>query len=70
EVRPKDVVAELDPQLQRDALRAAQAAVTAATAALTEASNNVERQRTLVNQGWSTRVQYDAAERAFQRDST
>jgi len=66
EVRPKDVVAELDPQLQRDALRAAQAAVTAATAALTEASNNVERQRTLVGQGWSTRVQYDAAERAFQ----
>jgi RND family efflux transporter MFP subunit len=65
EVRPNDVVAELDPQLQRDALRAAQSRVTAATAVLTEASNNVERQRTLVSQGWSTKVQHDAAERAF-----
>ena len=30
-----------------------------------EAGNNLERQRTLVGQGWSTKVQYDAAERAF-----
>jgi len=65
EVREGDVIAELDPQPQRDALRAAQARVAAADAALREATNNMERQRTLVNQGWSTRVQYDATERAF-----
>jgi membrane fusion protein, multidrug efflux system len=65
EVKPNDLIAELDPQLQRDALRTAQARVTAAAAALTEASNNLDRQRALVGQGWSTRVQYDAAERTY-----
>jgi len=65
-VRPGDVIAELDPLPQRDALRAAQAGLAAAQAALREASNNMERQRALVGQGWSTRVQYDATERAYQ----
>jgi RND family efflux transporter MFP subunit len=64
-VREGDVVAELDPLPQRDALRAARARLAAAAAALREATNNQERQRALVDQGWSTRVQYDAAERAF-----
>jgi len=64
-VQPGDVVAELDPQPQQDAQRAAQAAHAAAQAALHEAANNLERQRTLVAQGWSTRVQFDATQRAF-----
>ena len=64
-VKPGDVVAELDPQPQQDALRSAQAALAAAQASLHEAANNFERQRTLVGQGWSTRVQFDATEKAF-----
>jgi RND family efflux transporter MFP subunit len=60
-----DLVAELDPQPQRDALRAEQAKLTAAKAAVVEASNNLERQRTLLRQGWTTAVRFDAAEKAF-----
>ena len=37
----------------------------AAQASLHEAANNLERQRTLVAQGWSTRVQFDATEKTF-----
>jgi RND family efflux transporter MFP subunit len=65
-VQAGDVVAQLDPQPQQDALRAAQAGLVAAEAALHEASNNMERQSTLVRQGWSTRVQFDATEKAYQ----
>jgi membrane fusion protein, multidrug efflux system len=64
-VRPNDLVAELDPQPRRDALGEAQANLAAAEAALHEASNNMERTRTLTNKGWSTQVQFDAAERSF-----
>jgi membrane fusion protein, multidrug efflux system len=64
-VQPNDLVAELDPQPKRDALREAQANLTAAQAALREASNNMERKRALTNQGWATRVEFDAAERSF-----
>ena len=46
-------------------MRSAQAALAAAQATLHEAANNLERQRTLVGQGWSTRVQFDATEKAF-----
>ena len=56
-VKPGDLVAELDPQPKQDALRSAQAALAAAMASLHEAANNLERQRTLVGQGWTTRVQ-------------
>jgi len=64
-VKPGDLIAELDPQPKRDALRSAQAALAAAVASLHEATNNLDRQRTLVGQGWSTRVQFDATEKAF-----
>ena len=64
-VKPGDVVAELDPQPQQDALRAAQAQLSAAQASLHEAANNMERQRVLVGQGWSTRVQFDATQKVF-----
>jgi membrane fusion protein, multidrug efflux system len=64
-VKPGDLVAELDPQPQQDALRAAQAQHSAALASLHEAANNMERQRVLVAQGWSTRVQFDATQRTF-----
>jgi RND family efflux transporter MFP subunit len=64
-VKPGDLVAELDPQPQQDSLRAAQAQLSAAQASLHEAANNMERQRVLVAQGWSTRVQFDATQKAF-----
>ena len=64
-VRANDLIAELDPLPQRDVLHEAQAKLAAAEATLHEASNNMERQRTLSSQGWSTKVQYDAAERTF-----
>jgi membrane fusion protein, multidrug efflux system len=64
-VEPNDLIAELDLQPQRDGLREAQAKLAKAEATLHEASNNMERQRQLVNQGWSTKVQFDAAERTF-----
>jgi RND family efflux transporter MFP subunit len=64
-VKPGDLVAELDPQPKQDALRAAQAKHVSAKAVLHEAANNLERQRILVAQGWSTRVQFDAAEKKF-----
>ena len=66
ELRPGDPVAELDPQPQRDGVRTAQALLAAAQASLHEATNNLERQQALVDKGWSTRVQYDAAEKTFQ----
>ena len=66
ELRPGDPLADLDPQPQRDGVRTAQAALAAAQASLHEAANNLERQQTLVGQGWTTRVQYDAAEKTFQ----
>jgi RND family efflux transporter MFP subunit len=64
-VRPNDLIAELDPSPQRDALNAAQAKLAAAEATLREASNNLERKRALTVQGWSTKADYDAAERSF-----
>jgi RND family efflux transporter MFP subunit len=64
-VKPGELVAELDPLPQQDALRGAQARHAAALASLHEAANNLERQSVLVNQGWSTRVQFDAIQKTF-----
>src|SRR5215471_14580164 len=64
-VQPNDLIAELDPLPQRDALHEAQARLAAAEATVHEASNNMDRQRTLTSKGWATQVQYDAAERTF-----
>jgi RND family efflux transporter MFP subunit len=66
EVRTNDLVAELDPQPLRDALHAAQAKLVGAQAALHEAANNQERQRVLLKDGWTTHVQFDAAQRALE----
>jgi len=66
EVRKNDLIAELDPQPLRDALRSAQAAQVAAVASLHEATKNVERQRILNKQGVASGVALDAAEGTFQ----
>ena len=65
-VKPNDLIAEVDPVPQLDALHQAQAKLAAAEATLHEASNTMERKRTLANQGWATKADYDAAERALQ----
>lgn len=66
QVRPGDLVAELDPKPQRDALQTAQAFSAAARASLHEAANNLQRQQILLKDGWTTRVIYDAAEKTFE----
>jgi RND family efflux transporter MFP subunit len=64
-VKPGDVVAELDPQQQQDVLNTAQAQHEAALAALHEASNTLDRQKTLLSQGWVTKAGFDSAERTY-----
>lgn len=57
-------LAQLEPQNELNALRSAQANLAAAQAALTEARNRFERQETLLGQGWTTRGNFDQAEKA------
>lgn len=62
-VEAGQIVARLEPQNEMNALRSAQANVAAARAAVTQASNRFERQETLLGQGWTTRAQFDDAEK-------
>lgn len=64
-VKTGDLVAELDPRPQQDLLRNAQAQLATAEAALREATNNMERQQILLGQGWTTRVNFDAAQKTY-----
>lgn len=63
-VQAGQVLARLEPQNEMNALRSAQANVAAARAAATQARNRFERQETLLGQGWTTRAQFDEAEKA------
>lgn len=65
-VQPGQIIARLEPQNEMNALRSAQASLAAAQAQLVEASNRYERQAKLLSQGWTTRANYDEAERARQ----
>jgi multidrug efflux pump subunit AcrA (membrane-fusion protein) len=65
-VEKGQLVAELDPQPLRDALRTAQANLVAAEATLQEATKNAERQRILNKAGVASGHQLDTAERNFQ----
>jgi membrane fusion protein, multidrug efflux system len=60
------VVARLDPEDDENALRAARAELTAAQGQLVEAANNYERQQTLLQDGWTTRVRYDEARQTLE----
>jgi membrane fusion protein, multidrug efflux system len=62
QVEPGQVLARLEPQNELNALRSAQAGVTAAQAQLTEAQNNYERQKFLLARDVASRVQYERAE--------
>ena len=65
-VEAGQVVARLNSDNERNAVRGAQAAVSAAAAHLTEARNNFDRQSQLLEGGWTTRVRYDEAVRTRQ----
>jgi len=63
-VNPGQVLARLESQNERNALRTAQAGLAAAEAKLTEASNRFDRQETLLADGWTTRPRFDEAQQA------
>lgn len=64
-IAPGQVIARLDPQNEQNALRSAEAAVAAAQANLTHASNALDRQRQLLARGTVARASYEQAERTF-----
>ena len=65
-LEPGQVVARLESQNERNALRAAQANLVASQGQLTQARNHFERQDTLLKQGWTTRANHDQAKQALQ----
>ena len=60
------VAARLDPQIQQNALRSAQANLSAAQGQLTQARNAFERQQELLAKGFTTRARFDEAQQALQ----
>jgi len=64
-VEPDQVLAKLDPQNELNALRSAQAALAAAQAQLVEVSNNFDRQKQLLERGFTTKVLFDQAQQAL-----
>jgi RND family efflux transporter MFP subunit len=63
-VTPDQVLAKLDPQNELNALRSAQAALSAAEGQLIEVTNTFDRQRTLLPQGFTTQALFDQAQQA------
>jgi RND family efflux transporter MFP subunit len=61
-VEPDQVLAKLDPQNEANALRSARAALSAAEGQLAEARNNFQRQETLLQRGFTTKVLFDQAQ--------
>jgi membrane fusion protein, multidrug efflux system len=64
-VAPDQVVAKLDPQNELNALRSARAALTAAEGRLVQESAQFDRQKHLLDRGFTTRVLFDQAQQAF-----
>ena len=64
-VEPDQVLAKLDPQDELNALRSAQATLTAAQGQLVEASNNFDRQKQLLERGFTTKVLFDQAQQGL-----
>lgn len=65
-VQPGQVIGRLDPQIQQNSLRQAQAALSAAQAQLTQARNDYRRQQDLLKNGWTTQARFDQAQQALQ----
>ncbi|MEW6121226.1 MAG: efflux RND transporter periplasmic adaptor subunit [Pseudomonadota bacterium] len=64
-VAPNQVLARLDPQDEQNAVRSAQAALSAAEATVNQTRGQYERQRQLLDRGFTPRAQYEQAEQAF-----
>ncbi|ETR75650.1 acriflavin resistance protein [Afipia sp. P52-10] len=64
-VKAGDLLAKIDPQEQIANLNAAQASVEASQASLKQATATFERQKTLLEGGYTTRRDYDQAEQVF-----
>ncbi|MDH7796323.1 RND family efflux transporter MFP subunit [Beijerinckia sp. GAS462] len=64
-VTPGMLLARIDPQEQESDIRSAQAAVDSAQAQVTQTTTTYQRQQTLLNQGFTTRKDYDQAEQAM-----
>ena len=60
------LAARLNLQNQQNALRSAQANLSAAQGQLTQARNTFDRQQTLLERGFTTRAQFDKAQQALQ----
>ena len=60
-----DLLARLDNQDQQNALKAAQSDIAAAQAAIEQSRTQEERQRKLLADGYTTRTQYDNAQRRY-----
>ena len=63
-VTPDQVVAKLDAQNELNSLRSALAAFAAAKSRLEQDFNHLNRQDTLLKQGWTTRANFDQAQQA------
>ena len=62
QVKPGQLLGRLDPANEMNALRAAKANLASAEAKLVQVTNHFERQM-LLGQGWTTRANFDQAER-------
>jgi RND family efflux transporter MFP subunit len=61
-LKPGQIVAELDPQNQQNALRTAQANLATVEAAVTQARLVFGRQQVLLPEGWTSRAKFDEAQ--------
>ncbi|MEI8394716.1 MAG: efflux RND transporter periplasmic adaptor subunit [Rhodospirillaceae bacterium] len=65
-VKPGQIIARLDPQILQNGLRQAQANLSAAQGQRTQARNDFERQRQLLEKGNTPRSRFDQAQQATQ----
>ena len=65
-VQPGQLLARLDPQDEQNGLRSARANLAAAEGQLTQARNNFERQRRLLERGVASRADFDHAQEGLQ----
>jgi membrane fusion protein, multidrug efflux system len=64
-VEPDQVLAKLDPQNELNTLRSARAALSTAQSRLEKDANQFQRQETLLERGFTTRVLFDQAQQAY-----
>lgn len=65
-VKAGQVIGRLDPQIEQNNLRQAQAALSAAQAQLVQARSTFQRQQSLLKDGWTPRAQFDAAQQGLE----